>query len=1078
MVRNLILLLASGGILAVIFFAYTLVVSDPTRVTLETAGRGEAMPGRPAGADDTTLELAAGQGSDDAATVPLPASDAGVNFTRYDPATGQAVQQFDFQSWQKVPGTKNDVLVTDAQMTVLLNDGRRLVVAADEGQISAHAVSEETFEPRRGRLSGNVRVMVYERQGARESGTADAPPARPDSSAVMEDDESPLVTVELENLHFDTSSGRITSPGVVRAYSDRFALESAGLELIWNETADRLEAFSFSGAGQLTLRDREGLFRLQSEEPAEAAPDGASDQPAGARPSDRLLSYEITLAQRVVATQRREDQDVAGLNADWLRLVFDFGGPRVSETVDPTLEPDAETDTDAPAQPTREPPVATEASAELPQALVVNWSGSLAAKPVGTPDDPGVARRHLTAGGDVVELWQGTRRVRCGELRLQEESDQIWLSPTAAGFVEITPREGTTARAVNAYVDLAGNVIKLIGDVQFSEDDAAAPMTMRARDWAELWLRGDEPAAENEAAASAPPRDDATADAFGFDQALERVVLVGDVAFSSGRQQLTAARMELFFAGGSERPEAAGNLESLLARAIASTNVTLADRPAALGSRIERVGRDAFAIALGAAPPAPLGVTQYLSCDALDVAFAPDAAGRAQPNVMRADGSVFLVDRGSDVELSAAGLDARFTSDRALQRATLHSRGRQWAQIAVEPFHIAGQTIVVNAAEELLTVPGESRLLMRSERGLQGQDLAEPQLVRIRSRDEMRIDGRSDRVTFRGRVVAQRGDEELRSDELELRLARTAPPPSPPAEPPAAADAPDFSALFGGEREDGARTLWSGAQAIGGDREPRTLIARNAVVATETYTAGDPVPRVHASLAAPRLAVDLPNQIIRTTGETTLLLTDRRLPERTDARESRSALLSRGPAQTALQSLGGMTYAIGRDGDERRDFAVFEGGVQFVHRAGEAMANLEKMLPAGVDPARRADLRTRNSSLSSERLEVEFRVEGDRRAQLGLGGALGLSSLMAVGQVALRDRQGDGLLEVRATQLEYDADARLLRVSGSDRHGAFATYTNPRTGDFINQQIGSYFEYDLMNEVFRSQMMTGEIIRN
>jgi hypothetical protein len=516
-----------------------------------------------------------------------------------------------------------------------------------------------------------------------------------------------------------------------------------------------------------------------------------------------------------------------------------------------------------------------------------------------------------------------------------------------------------------------------------------------------------------------------------------------------------------------------------LSRAVASTNVVLQDRPEALGRRLERVGRDAFAIALGQALPAPLGVTRYLSCDALDVAMAPDAEGRAAPRVMRADGSVFLVDRGSDVELTAAGLDARFTADEKLEQATLRSRGRQWARITVDPFHIAGRTIVVDAADELLTVPGESRLLMRTERGLQGQDLATPQLVRIRSRDEMRIDGRNDRVTFRGRVVAARGDEELRSDELELRLVRTT-PPAPVEQPLAAADddAPDFSALFGGERDDDARTPWRGALEIGGDREPRTLIARNAVVATETYAAGDPVPLVHASLAAPRLAVDLPNQVIRTTGETTLLLTDRRLPERSDAREQRSALLSRGPAQTALQSLGGMTYAIGRDGDQRHDFAVFEGGVQFVHRAGEAMANLEQMLPAGVDPAELTDLRTRNTSLSSERLEVEFRVEDERRTQLGLGGALDLSNLMAIGQVALRDRQGDGLLEVRATQLEYDADGRLIRVSGTDRRGAFATYTNPRTGDFINQQIGTYFEYDLMNEVFRSQMMTGEIIRN
>jgi hypothetical protein len=186
----------------------------------------------------------------------------------------------------------------------------------------------------------------------------------------------------------------------------------------------------------------------------------------------------------------------------------------------------------------------------------------------------------------------------------------------------------------------------------------------------------------------------------------------------------------------------------------------------------------------------------------------------------------------------------------------------------------------------------------------------------------------------------------------------------------------------------------------------------------------------------------------------------------------------------------GMRYSIGQEQDPRRDFVTFDGGVDFVHRAGENMAELERMLPPGVDPEQIVNMRNRNTNLKSQRLEAQFIVAedaaADGRTPTGLGGALRLAHLSASGEVYLRDRLPDGILEVHASQLDYDACPpgsaadceELIFVYGSETKKAHAYFTNPQTGDFISPVIDQYFEYRINDQTFRAPMIEGTATRN
>ncbi|NUQ49467.1 MAG: hypothetical protein HUU27_06060, partial [Phycisphaerae bacterium] len=257
-------------------------------------------------------------------------------------------------------------------------------------------------------------------------------------------------------------------------------------------------------------------------------------------------------------------------------------------------------------------------------------------------------------------------------------------------------------------------------------------------------------------------------------------------------------------------------------------------------------------------------------------------------------------------------------------------------------------------------------------------------------------------------------------------------------------------------------------------KEPVRLLARNAVVQTNAYVAGDAEPILHQSLAAPEINVDIAARAIRTLGQTSLYMIDRRL----DAEESSagpSALVSRGPSQTILRSELALTYALGADGPQRLDRVILEGDVRFRRVTGEELLDVERMLPRlAQDPAVLKQLETRNTYLESERLECELRTDAAGGAGAGRS-ALALSWIGASGDVYLRDQRGDDVRSVETDRLEFDRMQGLVRVLGEGGRLARVYNENRRTGKLDVPVVGAELLLDLRANTVRTQRIQGTI---
>jgi hypothetical protein len=268
-------------------------------------------------------------------------------------------------------------------------------------------------------------------------------------------------------------------------------------------------------------------------------------------------------------------------------------------------------------------------------------------------------------------------------------------------------------------------------------------------------------------------------------------------------------------------------------------------------------------------------------------------------------------------------------------------------------------------------------------------------------------------------------------------------------------------------------------------KEPVRLAAENATVASESYAPPDADPVVHASISAPSLKVDIVNRQILTTGLTRLLMIDRRGV--TDADTARdaigvpAALLSRGPSQTAMQCTGRMTYTLGAEGPDRRDTAVFEDQVVFAHRTGKEMVNWEEMLPQIAANREAADqLKNRNATLDCGRLECWFAAEPGGAKEAGGSGLtrspLKLSSLLASGDVYLRDREDTRIREVNAAWIEFSREEGRIHVRGAEGVDARVYFENAATGQF-DVHAGQQLVINLKDGTVRSGQIAGEMRR-
>jgi hypothetical protein len=266
-------------------------------------------------------------------------------------------------------------------------------------------------------------------------------------------------------------------------------------------------------------------------------------------------------------------------------------------------------------------------------------------------------------------------------------------------------------------------------------------------------------------------------------------------------------------------------------------------------------------------------------------------------------------------------------------------------------------------------------------------------------------------------------------------------------------------------------------------KELAHVLAKNAELRSVVHASGERLPLVYQSVTGPELEIDVGRRLIRTSGMTKLLMTDRRLRGERDTQGAAlgipSALMSRGPSQTAMECRRGLIYVLGEEGPQRKDSVLMEGSVRFRHVTGREMVGLEQMLPEiAAKPELLEALKSRNSYMECDRLEGIFVVGSEARGQRGdftLRPSLQLSWLNARDDVYLRDQQGAAIRSVYAHQLEFDRPNGVIRVLGLEEEGIDARIydENATSGRFSIPAISPEIIIDLETNTVRTKEVRG-----
>ena len=490
-----------------------------------------------------------------------------------------------------------------------------------------------------------------------------------------------------------------------------------------------------------------------------------------------------------------------------------------------------------------------------------------------------------------------------------------------------------------------------------------------------------------------------------------------------------------------------------------------------------------------------------MRCAALHLKF-DSVDGQARIRELEGTGAVSVSERQRRFTASGQGLSASFTDDQQLCRAIVSGTEATPAFARYGDYALRAGVIDVDADAELLRVDGPSRLAFRSRRSLKGQTRGRPELITVSSTDSMRIDGQKDAVYFLGHVVAGTGDEKLLADTLTLLLANAEPEQSRDAWSPnigagralrvLASAALNLPRMLREAKADAAEPAdrdslsFVSPRSRGGTRkELARVLAQNAAIQSETYQPGDAQPLVHQSIAAPEMEIDVRQRCLRATGKTTLLMTDRRLPEDVDTTPASagiaSALISRGPSETAMACDQFLIYMMGQEGPARRDSVLMEGNVFFRHVTGRQMAGIEMMLPQVVgDPTflETHKIQDRNTYLECGRLEAAFAgaSPADRDALIPRS-SLQLALLNARDNVFLSDQQNTREFEVYAQQLEFDREGELLRLlAGSQENDNVRVYEQDAASRrFSNPVIAREVVIDLRTNTVQAKKIRGQI---
>lgn len=243
MQRKIILVVAT---LAVAIGAYFLFSRDDEAVTRRDTGSAE----------DAAKTLAFVERAGESGKKTLDAG--GVNISPgdhpkvviHDPKTGKPQTIFEADEWE--PKSEDRFDVTNMRIQRFLSDGAIVYISSDHADVTVFHAGDNRFDPRRGKLTGNVRVVV---DRTSEEWRAAHPDLAPRDKHPEE-----LVHVEMESAQFDLDRSELIALGHVMVDSREARIDDVSdLTVRWDQVDNRLESLKFARGGKMIIRRGAGV---------------------------------------------------------------------------------------------------------------------------------------------------------------------------------------------------------------------------------------------------------------------------------------------------------------------------------------------------------------------------------------------------------------------------------------------------------------------------------------------------------------------------------------------------------------------------------------------------------------------------------------------------------------------------------------------------------------------------------------------------------------------------------------------------------------------------------------------------
>ncbi|MCK6483980.1 MAG: hypothetical protein L6R00_07590 [Phycisphaerae bacterium] len=239
-------------------------------------------------------------------------------FRVLDRYTGRVRYEFRTEKWEAV--SEQLVRMERPDIRIHMPGGQITYITADSGEMEVATTTRQDVDPKRGRLQGNVKVVV-DRTSRR---WREANP----QLAAMEDHPEQLIHIWLsDEARFDLEASRLTADGAVRMQSEEADIQAnpggESLVMRWNQVDNRIDYLTFTHGGRMELRRGGGMVDFampgaQRSEPdageVEAAAVSAGGAPAAQsetppRDASALLTAEEAIAAIRAASPRSTTQD-------------------------------------------------------------------------------------------------------------------------------------------------------------------------------------------------------------------------------------------------------------------------------------------------------------------------------------------------------------------------------------------------------------------------------------------------------------------------------------------------------------------------------------------------------------------------------------------------------------------------------------------------------------------------------------------------------------------------------------------------------------------------------------------------